>query len=109
MVFLFLFAVRWQFFYDVKRYQIWFDKCREIGIKVPILPGYLPIQNYNSFQKFTVWCKTAVPAHIATALEKIKDDDEQVRLGDTHPAPLWHTGRQRIVSFLILSPTLDYI
>lgn len=72
-----------QFFYDVKRFQTWFDKCREIGIRVPILPGYLPIQNYNSFQKFTVWCKTAVPPHIATALEKIKDDDEQVRHSTT--------------------------
>lgn len=67
-----------QFFYDLKKFQTFHDKCREIGITVPILPGYLPIQNYNSFKKFTSWCKTAVPAHIATALEKIKDDDEQV-------------------------------
>jgi len=48
---------------------------------VPILPGYLPIQNFNSFKKFTSWCKTAVPPHIEEGLEKIKDDDEQVSWG----------------------------
>ncbi|KAM3577743.1 hypothetical protein VYU27_000287 [Nannochloropsis oceanica] len=70
-----------QFFYDVEKFQKFSDKCREIGIpaNVPILPGYLPIQNYKSFRKFTSWCKTSVPRHIETALEKVKDDDEQVK------------------------------
>jgi 5,10-methylenetetrahydrofolate reductase len=31
-----------------------------------------PIQNYNSFKKFTSWCKTSVPSHITAALERIK-------------------------------------
>jgi hypothetical protein len=70
---------RGQFFYDISKFQNFYEKCRSLGITVPILPGYLPIQNYNSFRKFTSWCKTAVPAHIDEALEKIRDDDEQVR------------------------------
>jgi len=70
-----------QFFYDVDRFEAFAAKCREVGIpaSVPILPGYLPIQNYKSFTKFTQWCKTAVPAHITSALERIKDDDERVK------------------------------
>lgn len=70
-----------QFFFDIDKFLFFADKCREIGIsaEVPILPGYLPIQNYNSFKKFTSWCKTSVPRHIEEALEKVKDDDEQVK------------------------------
>jgi len=70
-----------QFFYDVPKYIRFHDKCREIGIPahIPILPGYLPIQNYASFRKFTSWCKTSVPNPIDKALEKVKDDDEQVK------------------------------
>jgi len=33
----------------------------------------------GSFRKFTSWCKTSVPRHIEKALEKVKDDDEQVK------------------------------
>lgn len=70
-----------QFFYAVEKFEAFAGKCREAGIpsSVPILPGYLPIQNYNSFKKFTQWCKTSVPPHVASALERVKDDDEQVK------------------------------
>ena len=68
-----------QFFYDVNIFQTFYEKCQAIGIHVPILPGYLPIQNYNSFVKFTNWCKTKVPSSISEALKPIKDNDEAVK------------------------------
>ena len=43
-----------QLFFDIDIMKNFVQTAREIGIKVPILPGYLPIQNYRSFQKFTV-------------------------------------------------------
>ena len=60
-------------------YLSYIKKCRKIGINIPILPGYLPIQNYRSFEKFTGWCKTVVPPEIKQALHKIKDNDEAVK------------------------------
>ncbi|DAZ93974.1 TPA: hypothetical protein N0F65_005485, partial [Lagenidium giganteum] len=68
-----------QFFFDVDNLLQWIRDCREIGITVPILPGYLPIQNYNSFCKFTSWCKTKVPPTVLRALDKIKNDDAAVK------------------------------
>jgi methylenetetrahydrofolate reductase (NADPH) len=68
-----------QFFFDVENYICYIKKCRTVGISIPILPGYLPIQNYRSFEKFTGWCKTVVPPEIKQALQKIKDNDEAVK------------------------------
>ena len=68
-----------QFFFDAAGFLDWFKRCREIGIKVPILPGYLPIQNYKSFEKFTKWCKTRVPDQVREDLEAIRDNDQAVK------------------------------
>jgi len=68
-----------QFFYDAPAYFQWEESARAAGIKCPILPGYMPIQTYKGFKKFTDWCKTAVPAHVAADLAAIKDDDAAVK------------------------------
>jgi methylenetetrahydrofolate reductase (NADPH) len=68
-----------QFFFDVDKYLDFIKKCKATGITVPILPGYLPIQTYSGFNKFTTWCKTMVPYEVKQALEKIKDNDEEVK------------------------------
>ena len=68
-----------QFFFDVKMYLVYRKRCHKIGIDVPILPGYLPIQNYKSYKKFTKWCKTHVPSNVVEDLEKIKDNDQAVK------------------------------
>jgi methylenetetrahydrofolate reductase (NADPH) len=46
-----------QFFFDTDLFADFIKRVRAAGITVPILPGYLPIQNFQSFQKFTSWCK----------------------------------------------------
>ena len=68
-----------QFFFDVDNYIGYIKRVKEYGINIPILPGYLPIQNYRSFEKFTSWCKTAIPQEIRLSLKKIKDNDEAVK------------------------------
>lgn len=68
-----------QFFFDTDNMLQWIRDCRDLGITIPILPGYLPIQNYNSFCKFTSWCKTQVPSEVLQALELIKNDDAAVK------------------------------
>ncbi|CAM9797046.1 unnamed protein product [Phaeothamnion confervicola] len=67
-----------QFFYDVSVFLDFKRRCRRAGIAVPVLPGYLPVQSYNAFKKFTGWCKTAVPRHITERLETLRDDEDQV-------------------------------
>jgi methylenetetrahydrofolate reductase (NADPH) len=68
-----------QLFYDVDNYLNWVQKCRDIGITVPIIPGIMPIQTYNGFKRMTGLCKTIIPVEILEALEPIKDDEVAVK------------------------------
>lgn len=68
-----------QLFYDVNRFLSWYKDCRSIGITIPILPGIMPIQNYQSFRRMTNLCKVQVPKLILDALEPIKSDDAAVK------------------------------
>lgn len=68
-----------QFFYDLPQYLQWEAEARAVGIHVPILPGYMPIQTYKGFKKFSDWCKTSVPAQVRADLAAIQDDDLAVK------------------------------
>lgn len=49
-----------QLFYDTDGYLKFVNDCRQIGIKVPVVPGIMPIQNYKGFLRMTSLCKTKV-------------------------------------------------
>jgi methylenetetrahydrofolate reductase (NADPH) len=49
-----------QLFYDTDIFLKFVSNCREIGIKCPIVPGIMPIQNYKGFLRMTSLCKTKV-------------------------------------------------
>ena len=67
-----------QLFYNVDLFLKFVDDCRNIGINCPILPGILPIINYNNFKRMVGFCKINVPQNILNDLELIKDNDEEV-------------------------------
>merc|ERR1719446_484367 len=68
-----------QLFYDNSTFLAYVDKCKKMGIDIPILPGIMPIQSYAGFNKMTSLCKTKVPEKIPVKLDAVKDDDEQVK------------------------------
>ncbi|PWA69450.1 methylenetetrahydrofolate reductase 1 [Artemisia annua] len=73
-----------QLFYDVDNFLKFVNDCRQIGITCPIVPGIMPINNYNGFIRMTGFCKTRIPAEITAALESIKDNEEAVRAYGIH-------------------------
>ncbi|GAA98329.1 uncharacterized protein L969DRAFT_46608 [Mixia osmundae IAM 14324] len=68
-----------QLFYDVDIFLQWHDTCRSQGITMPILPGIMPIQNYQSFRRMTNLCKTSLPTSLLKHLEPIRNDDAAVK------------------------------
>lgn len=68
-----------QLFYDNAEFLSFVDKCKEMGITIPVLPGIMPIQSFGGFSRMTSLCKTKVPEHIHEALEPVKDDDAKVK------------------------------
>jgi len=68
-----------QFFYDTAAFLRYVRRCREHGIRCPILPGIMPIQSYRSFRRMTEYCGVSVPPAVLERLEPVRDDDEAVK------------------------------
>jgi len=68
-----------QMFYDVDVFIRWVHAVRAAGITVPIVPGIMPIQTWNGFQKATRMADTVIPQQMLNVLEPIKNNDEEVR------------------------------
>ncbi len=68
-----------QLFYDPDEFLSYEKACKNIGINVPVLPGLLPVQNYNSFKKIINLCRISVPDVLQKKLESVKSDDEKVK------------------------------
>jgi methylenetetrahydrofolate reductase (NADPH) len=54
-----------QYFFDVDLYLDYVRKARERGIGIPILPGLLPVTNFQQLQKFSAMCGASVPQWLA--------------------------------------------
>jgi len=68
-----------QMFYDTDILFEWVKRVRAAGITVPIVPGIMPIQNWEKFAKWVEREQIIVPPHFYEALNPVKGDDEQVR------------------------------
>ena len=68
-----------QLFFETSTYLKFYRDCREVGITVPIIPGILPIQGYESLRHLTKLSKLEVPQTIRDVILPIKDNDVAVR------------------------------
>jgi methylenetetrahydrofolate reductase (NADPH) len=74
-----------QLFFDNAFYFDFVERARRVGINVPIVPGIMPITNYEQLGRFTRLCGATVPMRLAIQLEKVKDDPQAVmQLGVAH-------------------------
>jgi len=56
-----------QFFFEAETFLRFRDACVKEGIHAPILPGILPVENWEGTKRFAARCGTSVPAHIDAA------------------------------------------
>ncbi|KAI0794186.1 methylenetetrahydrofolate reduct [Fomes fomentarius] len=68
-----------QMFYDIDMFVGWVKAARAAGITVPIVPGIMPIQAWNGFQKAASLAKITIPQFFLDELEPHKNNDEKVR------------------------------
>jgi methylenetetrahydrofolate reductase (NADPH) len=69
-----------QLFFRAETFLKYVADCRASGIQCPILPGILPIQSYDSLRHICKLSKLEVPSDIINDLERIKDNDEAIRV-----------------------------
>ncbi|MGF1910231.1 methylenetetrahydrofolate reductase [Vibrio kasasachensis] len=63
-----------QFFFDVESYLRFRDRCVAAGIDVEIVPGILPVSNFNQAARFAAQNNVKVPGWMAKQFEGLDDD-----------------------------------
>ena len=69
-----------QFFFDNDLYFRYLDRVRARGIVIPIVPGILPVQNFNQMRLFAERCGASVPAWLADRFAGLEQDAATRRL-----------------------------
>jgi methylenetetrahydrofolate reductase (NADPH) len=68
-----------QLFFRPQQYFDYVRDCRALGITVPIIPGIMPIQSYDSLRHICKLSKLDVPQFIVDAVEPIRQNDQAIR------------------------------
>ncbi|HEC84278.1 MAG: methylenetetrahydrofolate reductase [NAD(P)H] [Candidatus Parabeggiatoa sp. nov. 2] len=65
-----------QYFYNAEAYFRLLDSCAERGIDIPIVPGIMPIGNYEQLVRFSDTCGAEVPRWLRRRLADFAEDKE---------------------------------
>jgi methylenetetrahydrofolate reductase (NADPH) len=65
-----------QLFFDNDDYYRFAEDLRKLGLRVPIVPGVLPILSASQVRRFTALCCAKIPAKLERELAKVETDDE---------------------------------
>ena len=70
-----------QLFYDNDDFFRFRDRCEKLGIRVPIVPGVLPVTSLSQVQRITTMCGAKLPGSLLGALEQADDPERQFQAG----------------------------
>lgn len=63
-----------QYFYNAEAYFRFIDSCVKRGIEIPIVPGIMPISNYEQLVRFSDTCGAEIPRWLRWRLKELEDD-----------------------------------
>lgn len=67
-----------QLFFDNRHFFDFMERCNKAGIKVPIIPGIMPITSYSQVKKITEICGATIPEKLLDKLERLSGDNKAV-------------------------------
>ena len=69
-----------QFFFDNDVYFRFVERAQRAGIKVPIVPGIMPVTNFVQMRKFAARTGASIPSHMGWLFEGLENDADTRRL-----------------------------
>ncbi len=74
-----------QLFFSNESFLRFRDRCEQVGITIPIVPGIMPITEFARIKRITAMCGSVIPIELATKLEAVQDDLQgQFEVGVTY-------------------------
>ncbi len=68
-----------QYFFENDTFFHFRDDCRAAGITLPIIPGIMPISNFDQIVRFSAMCGAGIPDWLRERMEPVKDDLDAVK------------------------------
>lgn len=68
-----------QYFYNADAYFRFVDDARRLGIKIPIVPGVMPISNFTQLRRFSEACGAEIPRWVSKRMVGYGDDVQAIR------------------------------
>jgi methylenetetrahydrofolate reductase (NADPH) len=68
-----------QYFFNTDSYYHFVDKAAALGVRVPIVPGVMPIASFSKLARFSDACGAEIPRWIRRKMESFGDDTASVR------------------------------
>jgi len=68
-----------QYFYNADAYFHFVDEARALGVKVPIVPGIMPIAGFTKLARFSDACGAEIPRWMRKKFESFGDDTDSIR------------------------------
>lgn len=69
-----------QFFFDLDAFLRFRDRVRAAGVTIPLIPGIMPVSNFNGLRRMSAACGAAVPDWLEAHFAGLDDDPETRRL-----------------------------
>jgi len=67
-----------QYFYNIDAFRRFMDNCEKNNIEIPVIPGIMPITNFQSLVRFSDRCGAEIPRWIRKQLESYDGDTESL-------------------------------
>jgi methylenetetrahydrofolate reductase (NADPH) len=68
-----------QYFYNTDAYFRFMDECEALGIRIPVVPGIMPIYNFAQLSRFSAVCGAEIPRWLRQRLQDFGDDLPSLR------------------------------
>lgn len=69
-----------QYFFNPDSYFYYLDECAKYDINIPIIPGIMPINQFNKLIQFSQMCGAEIPLWIRKRIEAYGDDAESIKI-----------------------------
>ncbi len=68
-----------QYFFNPEAYFQFVAECEKRGLRLPIVPGIMPITNYTQLARFSDMCGAEIPRWMRKRLQSYGDDRDSIR------------------------------